>query len=353
MVAVLLAAVRAALAADVAPPPGITDPAQADADFAFVGEYAGLCQVLPGEPERLGVQVTLLKYEEPGKFRAAGYVGGLPGEGGGSHFNLAGIGQTQGKAVEFAEFKYAPNSDRRYRDFRGSARLVDGKLLVLDPEGKQLGELARVIRTSPTAGAKPPAGAIVLFDGTSADQFQRATMTPDGLLVAGCKSKQSFSKDLQLHVEFRVPYRCLRGHGNSGVYLQDIYEIQIFDSLAINPGESQCGGLYVMRRPDLCLSFPPLAWQTFDVYYRVARFGPEQAVVELPRITVFHNGYRIHADVELKPSKQLSPAGGPLHLQAHGSPVHFRNVWLVEREYAPPRDAVLTAEHVTSTGNGR
>lgn len=318
-------------------PAAITDPQQADADFAMVGEYSGQFQGAEGKLVKLGVQVALLNNEQSGMFRAAGFVGGLPGDGGGGRYTMEGRGKRAGNGAELELLGYRHSGDkyRPYWNFQGTARIAGGMLSVFDPDGKLLGELPRVERKSPTLGAQPPQGALLLFDGGSAENFQDrgrpVEMTADGLLVAGCKTKRDFAGGFTLHLEFRIPYRCTKGKGNSGVFLQDTYEIQVFDSLAHQPAANGCGGLYVIKRPDLNMTYPPLAWQTYDVQYTAPRFDQEGKVATAPRVTVRHNGTMIHDDVELPiREKQLSPAGGPIQLQAHGSPVHYRNVWVVE-----------------------
>jgi hypothetical protein len=139
---------------------------------------------------------------------------------------------------------------------------------------------------------------------------------------------------LQLHVEFIVPYRC-PSRGNSGVILQNCYEIQVLESFGAPPSPSGCGGLYVFRRPDVNMTFPPLSWQTYDVDFTAARFDAEGKMSERPIITVRHNGVLIHDKVVLPEKGNIgkpTPAGGPLHLQAHGSPVRYRNIWVVEKQ---------------------
>ena len=105
-------------------------------------------------------------------------------------------------------------------------------------------ELKRTVRHSPTEGAKPPEGAVVLFDGTTADKFIDGTMSPDKNLMSGATSKQKFG-DYTLHVEFRLSYMPeARGQArsNSGVYLHDCYEIQVLDSFGLEGEKDDCGG---------------------------------------------------------------------------------------------------------------
>src|SRR5262249_14863042 len=138
----------------------------------------------------------------------------------------------------------------------GAGSIKNGLLTVHSGAGAKVGELKRIVRQSSTLGAKPPEGAVILFDGSAADKFNGGKMTDDKLLMAGGRSKQLF-KDFTLHVEFRCPYQC-KLNGNSGVYLQSIYEIQIIDSFGKDQGKGSNGAIYGIRAPDVNVSFPRL-----------------------------------------------------------------------------------------------
>jgi hypothetical protein len=297
-----------------AKPPAITDPQQAGIDFRIQGEYEG---ELTGQG-KWGAQVFTVA---DGKFRVMFMSGGLPGAG------------WDGKA----------------KTVQGEALRAESKAVIagpwrgeIDPEAQSLTgktdkgldfTLRKVARQSPTMHAKPPDGALVLFDGTSAEHFPKAKMSDDKLLLVPAISKQRW-KSVQLHVEFIVPYRC-PSRGNSGVILQNCYEIQVLESFGAPPSPSGCGGLYVFRKPDVNMTFPPLSWQTYDVDFTAARFDTEGKMIERPVITVRHNGVLIHDRVTLPEKGNIgkpTPDGGPLHLQAHGSPVRYRNIWIVEKE---------------------
>src|SRR5262249_22326336 len=136
------------------------------------------------------------------------------------------------------------------------------------------------------------------------------------------------------HVEFRVPYPC-KSRGNSGVILQNCYEIQVLDSFGMGRSPSGAGGLYVFRAPDIDMAFPPWSWQTYDVNFTAARFDAEGNMVESPVVTVRHNGVLVHDKVTLPEKGNIgkpTAAGGPLHLQAHGSEVRYRNIWVLEKK---------------------
>jgi hypothetical protein len=218
-----------------------------------------------------------------------------------------------------------------------TARLEKG-LLTVTQNGQKLGELKRVERKSPTLDAPPPENAIVLFSKSKTDGFANVKVTADGLLQPGVTSQQKLGSGT-LHLEFRVPYQPQdrgQGRGNSGCYVQGRYEVQILDSFGLDSKDNDCGGIYSVSAPALNMSYPPLAWQTYDIDFVAARYDAQGQLIAAPRITVRHNGVVIHRDVELK---KVTPGGveadgpgpGPLHLQDHGNPVRFRNIWFQPR----------------------
>ncbi|GEM_PF-813476 len=193
----------------------------------------------------------------------------------------------------------------------------------------------------------PPGDAVVLFDGTSLDGWTRIDGRParwdvvKGILR--CKpgtgniiTKERF-RDVQLHVEFATPYMPQakgQGRGNSGVYLQGRYEIQVLDSYQNKTYfDGQCGAIYHEYPPLVNVCRPPLQWQSYDIVFYAARCDANGKVTVYPRATVLHNGVVIHDNVEIHgptgghlDEKMCEP--GPLMLQDHGNTVQFRNIWL-------------------------
>ena len=303
--------------------PRYTDPQQTDADFVHQGEYAGQ---VGEEGQRLGVQVIA---EGKGRFQAVAYFGGLPGDGWDQETPIRAAGESKEGQI-------------RFRTDQGSAVLKDETITVYDAEGNRVGQLPKVTRSSPTLGAKPPAGALVLFDGTpkSLENWQNGRMTEDGLLMEGTTSKRTFG-DHQVHIEFRLAYQPEdrgQGRSNSGIYVQGRYEAQILDSFGLEGKHNECGGLYSVKDPDVNMCFPPLSWQTYDIDYTAARYDDQGKLTANPRITVRHNGVVIHRDVELPGDRSTTaapvgpgPGPGPVYLQNHGCPLRFKNIWVVER----------------------
>jgi hypothetical protein len=150
-------------------------------------------------------------------------------------------------------------------------------------------------------------------------------------------SKRTFG-DHFLHIEFRTPFMpASRGQarGNSGVYVQGRYEVQVLDSFGLEGKDNECGGIYRLAAPRVNMCFPPLAWQTYDIDFVAARYDAAGKKVANARITVKHNGVTIHDNLELPSATPGYKPEGPeklgLFLQNHGNPVVFRNIWVIER----------------------
>jgi hypothetical protein len=217
-------------------------------------------------------------------------------------------------------------------DFDGT--LKDGTLRV-HTAGGESAVLRRIERESPTLGAAPPAGAVVLFGKPDLAAFAEGKLDPRGFLAAGARTKERFGS-FTLHVEFRTPFMPdARGQfrGNSGVYLQDRYEIQVLDSFGRSGEANECGAIYEQRPPDQNMSFPPLVWQTYDIDFAAARFDASGAKTSPAKVTVRQNGVLIHDGVELTGptgrGEAEGPEPGPLVFQDHWNPVVYRNLWLV------------------------
>jgi len=222
-------------------------------------------------------------------------------------------------------------------------RQPDGKWFVHDPERPQ----PRAVEPgpSPTLGAKPPEGAVVLFDGKDASGWTGGPWrVADGYMevngTGNITSKAEFG-DARLHVEFATPAAAHgegQDRGNSGVFLMGRYEVQVLDSWksATYP-DGQCGAVYGQNPPSVNASRPPGEWQTYDITFTAPRFDDKGNVRSPARVTVLHNGVKVQDNFELfgatvwrhRATYQAHGPAGPLVLQDHGHPVRYRNIWFV------------------------
>ena len=141
-----------------------------------------------------------------------------------------------------------------------------------------------------------------------------------------------------MHIEFFLPFKPLgRGQdrANSGVYMQDRYEVQVLDSFGLKGENNECGGIYSKTKPNVNMCFPPLVWQTYDIDFTAAKYDGLGKKTKNAVITVKHNGVLIHENVEIAGptggGKKEDPTGGAIQLQGHGNPVYYQNVWLVTK----------------------
>ena len=304
--------------------PAFTEPPQGDPDFALMGEFLGEITPSEGQKEQLGLQLRALG---DGSFDAQSFLGGLPGQDKHKPEAFRMIGQRSDDFVILSGGPYVMIVEKDH-------------CILVDRKGNKIGKLNRLHRKSPSLGALPPEGAIVLFDGKNVDQFTNAQMTKDGLLMQGADLKPLF-QDFNLHVEFQIPYMPKaegQSRGNSGLYLQSRYECQVLDSFALDRLYNGLGSLYRFKKPDVNMAFPPLTWQTYDVQFTAPRWAADGSKVRNARLTSWINGVKVQDDVELPnktgAGKPEEPVMLPIRLQDHGDPVRFRNIWLVDRGLA-------------------
>lgn len=307
------------LAADDKEGPIFTDAKEAGFDYAVQGEFKG--NLVADDNRVWGAQVIAMGNDQ---FRLVGYPDGLPGDGfvPGNEIRTS-DGARDGERLVFKDNEYTI--------------IVKGDTLTVSVDGKEGGQIKRVQRSSPTLGKVPPSGALVLFDGNGAEKFQGGKMTADKLLQSETASVEKFG-DHQMHVEFRTPFKPLargQARGNSGVYLQSRYEVQVLDSFGLSGEDNECGGIYKIAKPRVNMCFPPLVWQTYDIDFTAAKYDDAGKKTSNARVTIKHNGVTIHDKLELKSGTPgrlpEGPTPEPLYLQGHGNPVVYRNIWVVKQ----------------------
>lgn len=205
---------------------------------------------------------------------------------------------------------------------------------------------------APGSDSAPPSDAIVLFDGNDLDEWEAAYgegaakwIVENGVMTVApgsgdIKTKRKFG-DIQLHLEWRTPAVVEgegQGRGNSGVFLQMRYEVQILDSYQNRTySNGQAGSIYKQYIPLVNTSKAPGEWQSFDIIFIAPRFNQDGILVAPGRLTVFHNGVLIHYHAEVKGTteyigqpKNVAHGDDSIKLQDHGNPMSFRNIWVRE-----------------------
>jgi len=222
---------------------------------------------------------------------------------------------------------------------------------ITDPKATEVWEPEPRAVKSPSDGTAP-SDAIVLFDGSNLDEWVTLNgekagwkINEDGSMtvVGGAGNivtKRKFD-DIQLHLEFSSPAKVEgegQGRGNSGVFMQKRYEVQVLDSYQNRTySNGQAGALYKQHPPLVNASRPPGEWQTYDIIYTAPRFNKDGMRIVPAYITVLHNGVLIHNHREIKGTteyiglpKNVAHGEDVIMLQDHSNPVSYRNIWVRE-----------------------
>jgi hypothetical protein len=207
-------------------------------------------------------------------------------------------------------------------------------------------------KVTPGEGTAAPSDAIVLFDGTDLSKWESEKGGPAPWKVEdGCftivpdkgsiRTKQSFG-DVQIHIEWRAPFKVVgegQDHGNSGIYLQNRYEIQVLDCYTNTTYvNGQTASIYKQYAPLVNACKPTGEWQTYDIIFMAPRFNADGTLFAPSTVTLLHNGVLVLNHVTIKgnteyiglPEYKVHDLKQPLMLQDHGNPVSYRNIWVRE-----------------------
>jgi len=201
--------------------------------------------------------------------------------------------------------------------------------------------VSKLLETAFPPETSPEKASWKMVGETEPPKGPRWKLTDDGAMevvpgTGNLLTKRRFT-DFRLHIEFRTPFMPeARGQarGNSGVYLQGRYEIQVLDSYGLEGRDNECGGIYKVARPRINMCAPPLQWQTYDIVFHAPRFDASGKKTADAVATVRHNGVVIHENVRIPHPTGGGIGGdpsepGPLMLQDHHNPVRYRNIWIV------------------------
>jgi len=198
----------------------------------------------------------------------------------------------------------------------------------------------------PGINGGPPSDAIVLFDGHGLSQWKSASggeakwRVENGIVevngTGNIMTKEEFG-DVQVHVEWASPSEVRgegQGRGNSGVYFQGRYEIQVLDSYQNKTyPNGQAGALYGVAAPLVNACRKPGEWQTYEIIFHPPKPSSE-GKIQPGSVTVLHNGVLVQDHVAVTGQSTTAAAfhdavsKGPLMLQDHGNPVRYRNIWI-------------------------
>ncbi len=231
-----------------------------------------------------------------------------------------------------------------------STRLTEMEKWPIHDESRPM---PRVVDPGPAGLPAPvPSDAIVLFDGRDLSEWTNskggaaAWKVRDGYMEVvkdsgSIRTKRGFG-DCQLHVEWATPSPASgsgQDRGNSGVFLMDLYEVQVLDSYNSKTyADGMAAAIYGQYPPRVNASRRPGEWQTYDIVFHAPRFDGRGSVLSPARMTVFHNGVLVQDNEDLtgptankaRPPYKAHADKLPISLQDHEHPVRYRNIWVRE-----------------------
>lgn len=200
----------------------------------------------------------------------------------------------------------------------------------------------------------PPSDAVVLFNGKDLSGWTDSKGQParwkvlDGFMevvkkTGSIKTEKEFG-DCQLHIEWASPLPAVgegQDRGNSGVFLMELYEIQVLDSYESRTyADGMAAAIYGQHPPLVNACRPPGEWQTYDIIFHRPRFDKDGNLKSPARMTVFHNNILVHDNARLtgptewkkRPPYKAHADRLPISLQDHSHPVRYRNIWIRDLE---------------------
>jgi hypothetical protein len=209
----------------------------------------------------------------------------------------------------------------------------------------------RIVAPAATPGGAPK-DAVILFDGSNFNNWVSAdgSSAPkwsikDGAMTVVAGSREIRTKDeftdFQLHVEWRSPsevnpQKTGQQRGNSGIFLQGKYEVQVLDSYDNKTyANGQASSIYKQHPPLVNAARKPGEWQTYDIIFTAPKFNADGRVLIPAYVTVIHNGIITQNHVAIwGPTEYIglpiykTYEKGPIILQDHGDAVSYRNIWI-------------------------
>lgn len=233
---------------------------------------------------------------------------------------------------------------------------VDTRWKIHDPDRPMPPVIDPGAASTQDSAGRAPSDAVVLFDGKDLSKWAHKDgsaakwKVENGYFEVVPKTGYIYTHeafgDCQLHVEFAEPSPAKgesQDRGNSGVFLQGLYETQVLDSYQSKTyADGQAGAIYGQYPPLVNASRAPGQWQTYDIVFHGPRFDKDGKLLHPARETVFHNGVLVQDNVELsgptangkRPPYEPQPEKLPLALQDHNHPVRYRNIWIRELKSA-------------------